>query len=389
MGRDTTVDLQPHVNVRLSPSACPAARREPPACRTQVAPTVRAKSGRHTERRPPATLRSVRCLSVLALTLLLAAAACGGPSLPAGAPRAAVLFSAGRAGAALTESATQAIELEHRPAEGQRTVVPGPSWNLYPDADRAGHVAFTTKRDGHDEIYLQRTAGAAPVRLTDSAAGASFEPRFSPHGQRLAFARRAPSRYQVWLMSPDGSSPRRLTNAGGEALDPAWSPDGTRLAVAWSDSLNQPGHSLAIVDVTSGRPAFLSLSRPARNLRWPDWSPHGRRIAVSAYTGDGWQIWLADATSGRVQWSFAPAGADAFQPRFSPDGAWLLCTVQPPGGPREVGPGAHRRRPPLAPQPVRRGRLDARLGSGRRRLKPAPRPACRRQADPVHSVCSP
>jgi hypothetical protein len=72
------------------------------------------------------------------------------------------------------------------------------------------------------------------------------DPAWSPDGQAIAFrswvgpypgsaatvrtARRAGSNYELFVMSADAASPRRLTHTPQDEAAPAWSPDGTMLA---------------------------------------------------------------------------------------------------------------------------------------------------------------
>ena len=49
-----------------------------------------------------------------------------------------------------------------------------------------GPIAFTSDRDGNQEIYTMAADGSAQTRRTSSAA-ADFSPSFSPDGKTLAF----------------------------------------------------------------------------------------------------------------------------------------------------------------------------------------------------------
>jgi len=107
-----------------------------------------------------------------------------------------------------------------------------PTWS--PDG---ANIAFTSNRGGRYEIWVMNADGTNRRRLTtayyDPLLAAAIEqkvPAWSPDGRFIAYWSgvegsdpRPNLPRDVWIMSSDGSGPRRL--APGD--DPAWSPDGT------------------------------------------------------------------------------------------------------------------------------------------------------------------
>ncbi|MFL5818713.1 MAG: TolB family protein [Conexibacter sp.] len=96
-------------------------------------------------------------------------------------------------------------------------------------------------------------------------------PAFSPNGSQLAFGSGAPFRYgqpshrSVWIGDADGADARRLVE--GDA--PAWS------SRSWIAFVRQR-------TVYRIRPDGRGLKLLARNSVAPEWSPDGRRLAVSS-----------------------------------------------------------------------------------------------------------
>jgi Tol biopolymer transport system component len=96
-------------------------------------------------------------------------------------------------------------------------------------------------------------------------------PVFSPDGEWLAFGRkkpRAPMGKQLWLMRPDGSDSRAITeNADIHYNNPTWSPDGAQLAVQ-GYALAEPEASPVVwlVDVESGE--LEKLTAPGLQPVW-------------------------------------------------------------------------------------------------------------------------
>jgi WD40 repeat protein len=88
-----------------------------------------------------------------------------------------------------------------------------PAWS--PDGKE---IAFTTDRDGVAQIWLIHPDGTNEVRLGNG----SF-PAWSPDGSSLAFIQAR----NVWTMSTDGSSRKRLTSDSlASSAAPAWQPLG-------------------------------------------------------------------------------------------------------------------------------------------------------------------
>jgi Tol biopolymer transport system component len=102
-----------------------------------------------------------------------------------------------------------------------------PAWS--PLGDR---IAFTSNRDGDDEIYTVRPDGKGLTRLTRSP-GNDAHPGWSPDGQWIVFASNRSgfkdetggmSDSEIFVMRADGSDVRQLTENAYEDGTPAWRP---------------------------------------------------------------------------------------------------------------------------------------------------------------------
>ena len=155
----------------------------------------------------------------------------------------------------------------------QLTANPGwdaePSWS--PDGSK---IAFTSDRDGNDEIYVMNADGSAPMRLTSDPA-ADYSPAWSPDGTRIAFvSNRGDGVPTIYVMNADGSNPVPLTNG----RDPAWSPDGRRIAFA-GDRWWEPAGPRGIFVMNADGSGITRLTAPENSDAQPAWSPDGVKIA--------------------------------------------------------------------------------------------------------------
>ncbi len=93
-------------------------------------------------------------------------------------------------------------------------------------------LAYTTQQwsslSNRTDIGTMNTSGGAQTRLTvaDSESGSSGHPTWSPTGLHMAYASaRANGTWDLWVMEPDGSSPRALgvnNNAQITVSHPIW-----------------------------------------------------------------------------------------------------------------------------------------------------------------------
>jgi Tol biopolymer transport system component len=181
-----------------------------------------------------------------------------------------------------------------------------PAWS--PDARL---IAFASRRDGRSHIYIMRPDGSGTRRITNSRMD-DDHPSWSPDGRQIAFAREG----ALFVVAAGGGRARRLGHGLGNAADPAWSPNGKLLAYDY----RRPGSSvreiwIAAADGSRPRP----LTRLGAVSAMPAWSPNGRRIAFHSNVRAGhyeiYSIGFGDGLRRETR-----SSTDTFEAAWSPSG---------------------------------------------------------------------
>lgn len=98
-----------------------------------------------------------------------------------------------------------------------------------PDSTRLAFVKFYNKDHNKGNIYVVNVNTKAITQLT-SKETASYSPRWSPDGTKIAFSTYLDGSYEIAVMNPDGSNVVNLTKAAKADFVPRWSPDGSMIS---------------------------------------------------------------------------------------------------------------------------------------------------------------
>ena len=95
----------------------------------------------------------------------------------------------------------------------------GPDWS--PDGRR---IAFSSSRNGGDDVYVMRANGRHVRQLTPTGVSTDSEPSFGPDGHQIAFQTDRDGNFEIYRMTDDGKKLVNLTNDPAGDFTPAWQP---------------------------------------------------------------------------------------------------------------------------------------------------------------------
>jgi Tol biopolymer transport system component len=167
---------------------------------------------------------------------------------------------------------TQAVTAESPVTQGARM-----AWT--PDLSPDGEWLVWASR-GREDLFLVRPDGSGHRQLTDDRFS-DRAPRWAPDGKLIAFYSDRTGKYEIWTIRPDGSGAQQLTDTKEPLTYVVWSPDGKRIASAGSGGV-------VIYNALNGRVSQPVETTPAVHEKlgtWPwSWSPDGKLLAASPRT---------------------------------------------------------------------------------------------------------
>ncbi|MEJ7605865.1 MAG: winged helix-turn-helix domain-containing protein [Bryobacteraceae bacterium] len=165
---------------------------------------------------------------------------------------------------------------------------------LYPSFSPNGQeVVFAADGDQDSTLHLYITSvtGGGARRLTEAAQNETA-PIWAPDGKRIAFLRESgEGRSEVWLVRPDGSQARKLTEIRRAETDHplSWTKDSAWLVAAVGSSSGGPSALHLLSTETGEQRQITSAPMHFGGDLSPSVSPDGRRVAFTRATGFSWR----------------------------------------------------------------------------------------------------
>ncbi|MGQ9910350.1 MAG: SdrD B-like domain-containing protein, partial [Candidatus Flexifilum sp.] len=181
-------------------------------------------------------------------------------------------------------------------------------------------------RTGDGEIFRLGTDGGADFNLSQGVAADDRGPTRAPNAQWIAFTSDRDGNEEIYIASADGTSIRRVTNNDAADTDPVWSPDSQRLVFESDSSGNW---DLYILDVQTG--VETQITRDPADDRNADWSAAGNSIVFESTRDGRSQIYVYDLRTGETRRLVETTGA-ATNPVYSSSGTMIAFTHVEPDG---------------------------------------------------------
>lgn len=188
-------------------------------------------------------------------------------------------------------------------------------------------IAFVSNMSGVPQIYIMPATGGFPEQVT-ALDDAVDEVDWSPTGEFLAFevAPGGGLNTQVYVMKPDGSGMRRLTDGGKENnfMD-RWSADGKILAI--SSSRRDPATTDSyFIDLASGKLQMVAENKGVGGVQ--DISRDNRFAIINRLMSRGDNnLYLVEVATGKEALLTPHEAPGSFgSARFAPDGQTIYFT---------------------------------------------------------------
>lgn len=222
---------------------------------------------------------------------------------------------------------------------------------ISPDGKR---VAWTEeliengKDTGKSLIFSENISTKTSARISGKAAASERNLSWSPDSSQIAFLsdREHPGQMQLYVTPWNGGQrARKLTSLKGYLTDPEWAPDGRHIALLFAEDAPGGGgpleaepvetgviggeihnQRLTVVDIATS--AVKQVSPADLNIYEYNWSPDGKKFALSAAPGPGdnnwWiaKIYTMPSDNGTMTEIYKPETQVAM-PRWSPDGSTI------------------------------------------------------------------
>jgi Tol biopolymer transport system component len=198
--------------------------------------------------------------------------------------------------------------------------------------DPTGRIAFTTERDGNEEVYVMNADGGNQVNLSQDPAN-DEEAAWSPDGGRIAFVSNRDGQPDLYLMDADGGNVTRVTDDPAVEARITWSPDGERLALYSARSEVQGLLWVMNIDGSDPVPLLESITPSTPEITCAggipgSWFLDGETILYRGTQADisAQQICSVKDDGSEITAVLSTPNTEYDQPKLAPDGTKIVFT---------------------------------------------------------------
>lgn len=206
-----------------------------------------------------------------------------------------------------------------------------------------GMIVFQSNRDGNYDLYVMNPDGTDVRNLTNHPAS-DTGPVPSPDGRRIAFQSNRDGDNEIYVLDLESGTQTNLTKNKANDYSPTWSPDGKfiafvsdRDAILLDEARGLWLNNIYIMETDGSNVRRLTNDNLTNGYGGLNWSPDGGSLAIclSSFTSYGGyfslgihRLDLSDLTLTRLTFDSATNQCD---PKWSPDGSQILYVVSGSG----------------------------------------------------------
>ncbi|SET00729.1 TolB protein [Methanococcoides vulcani] len=234
-------------------------------------------------------------------------------------------------GQLITYSSEQAIWVMNADGSDQTRVYDTIAWEGEPSFSSDGKFIYYATE--HVQPFSSKFISIRVVELADKSNTSQItenadkrEPVMSPDGTKIAYLSKVSGNYDIWVMNPDGSESKQITDSASDEGAPSWSPEGEMLAYSlegnlWTVELsnrvpvilrndtfenthpvfNPDGSKIVFASDRSGNSDIWVMNSNSLGIEqitfenstqiYPAWNPEGDKIAFASNEGGDYNIW--------------------------------------------------------------------------------------------------
>jgi formylglycine-generating enzyme len=199
-----------------------------------------------------------------------------------------------------------------------------PAWS--PDGEWMTFAAWTTTNVYLTQIYVVRPDGSGLRRVSDGTRNVT-NPDFSPDGTKIAFTG---VDGPLFIANFDGSG---TINTGVQVVHSQvdWSPDGQKILFEnWGFTYTS---DLLVYDIPTGTVAQLTHHQGAEAFHMGAWSPDGTKIVCIRWpeSASNWRVCVMNADGSNPVDLISDWTSNQQNPAWSPDGQYILFSSDQDG----------------------------------------------------------